>query len=318
MSEKPLRSTLFWALAAMGLGLGVVAQPAATNAMPPSKFDYEQPPIVSRPALVSPEQVATIIERFRKTYAKLGSPRMLIYVNRELVDGKSGLQPVTVTEKTTVAEAAARSNAEPVKAAGARIGAMGNGGILGGAQTGDGMLSPGKGKLVPPPGQNERETTYRYQERVGAALADRQLVRDIERGLGRPLRQVGVKLADQGVATDMTPPNPLKAFDSTEASQAAKERAALANVAEVVIEVLVSNRTTIIREISGDREAQVPDLQATAIRLKDARILGQASSMDVIGRGQQADRLSRQHELNEIAEATALALMQDMVMSAGK
>jgi hypothetical protein len=298
--------------------MSAIAQPAATNPASPAKYDYEQPPIVGRPALVAPEEVAVIVQRFRAVYAKLGSPRMLIYVNRELVDGKSGLRPVAATEKLGNTGAAPSVVVQPAKPPGQKIGALGNGGILGGTQTGDGMLSPGKGKLVTPPAQIERETTYRYRERPGASLADRQLARDIERGLGRPLRQVGVSLADQGVATDMAQPNPLKAFDPSEASQAAKERAALAKVTDVVVEVLVSTRTTLVREISGDREVQVPDLQATAIRLKDARILGQASSVDVIGRGQQADRLSRQHELNEIAEATALALMQDMAMSAGK
>jgi len=51
------------------------------------------------------------------------------------------------------------------------------------------------------------------------------------------------------------------------------------------------------------------DIQATAMRLKDARILGQAASSDISGRG------GRNFDVREISEATALALMEDMLTS---
>jgi hypothetical protein len=57
----------------------------------------------------------------------------------------------------------------------------------------------------------------------------------------------------------------------------------------------------------------VPDIQATAIRLKDAAIVGQAAASDIIGRGGQAGSVVRQFSVQDITEATALALMEDML-----
>jgi hypothetical protein len=47
---------------------------------------------------VSPEQARTIVDRFKAGYPKLAAPRMLIYVNRELVDDSTGLQLAGRTE----------------------------------------------------------------------------------------------------------------------------------------------------------------------------------------------------------------------------
>jgi hypothetical protein len=65
--------------------------------------------------------------------------------------------------------------------------------------------------------------------------------------------------------------------------------------------------------ISGDQVVAVPDIQATAIRLKDAAILGQASASDVLGKDAQAGRTIQNFDVRDITEATALALMDDML-----
>ena len=64
---------------------------------------------------------------------------------------------------------------------------------------------------------------------------------------------------------------------------------------------------------SGDTTVAVPDIQATAIRLKDSAIVGQASASDILGKGVQAGRVIRQFDVRDITEATALALMEDML-----
>ena len=64
---------------------------------------------------------------------------------------------------------------------------------------------------------------------------------------------------------------------------------------------------------ADDTSVPVPDIQATAIRLKDAAIVGQASASDVIGKGIQAGRAVRQFSVQDITEATAIALMEDML-----
>src|ERR1043165_8708588 len=58
----------------------------------PKVFVYDQKPIAARPPLVAPEQAQAIIDHFRESYAKLGRPRTLIFINRELVDEQSGLK----------------------------------------------------------------------------------------------------------------------------------------------------------------------------------------------------------------------------------
>jgi hypothetical protein len=68
-----------------------------------------------------------------------------------------------------------------------------------------------------------------------------------------------------------------------------------------------------VPEVSGDATYTVPDIQATAIRLKDAAIVGQAAASDILGKGMQAGNIARQFTSADITEATALALMSDML-----
>ena len=94
---------------------------------------------------------------------------------------------------------------------------------------------------------------------------------------------------------------------------AAKDRQALSNIADIAIEILISSRSITVPEVAGDATYPVPDIQATAIRLKDAAIVGQAAASDIVGRGSQAGRVVRQFSVQDITEATALALMEDML-----
>jgi hypothetical protein len=71
-----------------------------------------------------------------------------------------------------------------------------------------------------------------------------------------------------------------------------------------------------VSQISGDREVAVADIQATAIRLSDSAIIGQASSRDVLGRDREAGKVALRFDAGDIAEATALALMDDMGLTA--
>ena len=77
--------------------------------------------------------------------------------------------------------------------------------------------------------------------------------------------------------------------------------------------MLISSRSLTVTEISGDTTYTVPDIQATAIRLKDSAIIGQAAASDILGRDVQAGRIVKQFGVRDITEATALALMEDMV-----
>lgn len=255
---------------------------AATPPPPPDASAaniYDQKPIAPRPPLVTPQQAQAIIDKFKAAYSKMGSPRLLVYVNRQLVDENSGLKLIARTEKIDTT----RMKTD-------------------GTATGDAGKKSGTTTE-----KTARENRYRMHERSEPALADRQTVRDVERLFGRPLRQAGASLADQQVATQLIAdkPHSLTAADD----QARKDREALSKLADVAIEILISSRTVTVTEISGESTYTVPDIQATAIRLKDARIMGQASATDIQGK-------DPRHDVSEITEATALALMEDMLTSA--
>jgi hypothetical protein len=144
---------------------------------------------------------------------------------------------------------------------------------------------------------------------VTPTLADRQTVRDVERLMGRPLRLGGVSLIDQRVATQLMSDKPIGGtLLRGESEQARKDREAIAKLADVVVEVLISSRQMTVTEVSGDKTYTVPDIQVTAMRLNDARIVGQASASDLMSR-----RQTRAADVREVTEGVALALMEDML-----
>jgi hypothetical protein len=265
--------------------------PAATVVTPAAPvYVYDQKPVGGRPYLIAPEQAQSIIDRFKEHYKKLGTPRMVIYVNRDLVDENSGMK---LSAHKQVVETS-RSFDTPAPAP-----------------------APGAPAVKPDVvHQTERVVStniYRIPEPKETPLADRQTVRDLERLFGRPLRMAGVQLADQRVASQLLSSRSLEGL-RVDSEQAARDRQALSQVADVVLEILVSSKDTPVAELSGDRIYSAPDIQATAIRLADSRILGQATAADLIGQGPNAGQALRTFGIREIAEATALSLMEDMML----
>jgi hypothetical protein len=206
-----------------------------------------------------------IIEGFRKAYKTDGAPRIVVYVNRALVDTASGLKLASRLENFEHSGATRKTT-----------------------------------------GTN----SYRAKDAPAPTLADRQTVREVERLFGRAFRHAGAQLADQAVAAALLPERPGAHLVG---AQAEKDRQALANIADLAIEVLISSRNLTVPEVAGDVTYPVPDIQATAIRLKDAAIVGQAAASDILGRGAQAGRVVRDFSVQDITEATALALMEDML-----
>ncbi len=215
--------------------------------------------------LISRQNAEGVLDGFRKTYKTDGAPRVVVYVNRALVDTSNGLKLTERMEQFEKTDASLKTT-----------------------------------------GTN----TYRMRETAAPALADQQTVREIERLFGRAFRNAGAQLADQKIAASLLPE---QVGAHLTGDQAAKDRQALTNIADIAIEVLISSRNITMPEVSGDATYAVPDIQATAIRLKDAAIVGQASASDIIGKGLQAGRAVRQFSVQEITEATAIALMEDML-----
>jgi hypothetical protein len=277
------RSLLFSSIAVL-LPAAIIAQAAPQPATPPPVAQTATPrPVSPAPqvgssaepsqrvygptvdTLIARQTADGILEGFRKTYLSDGAPRVVIYVNRALIDTGNGLKLTGRTEQFEKSDTSQKTT-----------------------------------------GTN----SYKQNETAAPTLADQQTVRDIERLFGRAFRHAGAQLADQKVAASLLPD---EAGAHLVGAGAAKDRKALSGVADIAIEVLISSRNITVPEVSGDVTIPVPDIQATAIRLKDAAIVGQASASDIIGKGVQAGRVIRQFDVRDITEATAIALMDDML-----
>jgi hypothetical protein len=160
------------------------------------------------------------------------------------------------------------------------------------------------------------ENPYRNDEQQSLSLADKQTVRDIERLFGRPLRLAKVQLPDQRLATQLMPGEHFQSL-KLEGEQSRQDREALSSIAEIAVEILISSRDVEVGGFNGAQVYSVPDIQATALRLKDAVIVGQASSADFYG-GAPSSTIARSYGAHEITEATALALMEDMLIGVEK
>lgn len=249
---------------------------------PPEVFVYKQQLVQQPVAIYSREQAQAIVDGFRSNYDKLGSPRMLIYVNRELVDEQSGMKISARSEQVDTTRSVTESSTNNSTNLTTRTTA---------------------------------KNTYSNNGKAAPTLADRQTVRDVERLIGRPLRAAGAPIADQRNASQLIGDRPLDSI-TAENEQARKDREAVGKVADVVIEVLMSSRTVTVAELNGDKTYSVPDIQATAIRLKDSKIVGQASASELMNRVGGPAAAARNFSVQDITEATSLALMADMLQEA--
>jgi hypothetical protein len=277
---------------------------------PPATRPADNQQLYGGPApLVTPEAAKALIDKFRVAYAQNEGPRFVFYVNRELVDVESGLKLTQRVEHTEAERHDVKSDMESPASGGApqtqvNVSVSGNAGN---------STALGKGTAATTDEKVTAENTYEAKDDSAPTLADRQTVRDVERLFGRPFRAAGAHLADQKVAASLLADKPVDTFASGAGDQARRDRDALANVADIAVEVLVSSREVTVTTISGEAVVTVPDIQATAIRLKDSAIIGQASSSDILGKDSQAGRIAQRYDVRDITEATSLALMQDML-----
>jgi hypothetical protein len=228
-----------------------------------------------RPALINEEAAKDVTARFREAYAKDGALRIVVFVNRAIEEERGGLRLTGRTERFN--ETTTEKDGEP------------------GTTTSD----------------VSGENTYETAEMDEApTIADRQTEREIERLFGRVFRHGGAVLADARAASVLRESG---GEGRRVAQLAGRERAALKEVADVAIEVWVSSRPLTVRTVSGDVTLEAPDLQVTAVRLSDAAIVGQAAASDLLGAGVRAAQIVRQFGVAEITEATAFALMEDML-----
>lgn len=145
--------------------------------------------------------------------------------------------------------------------------------------------------------------------KIAPELVDEPTTREIERLFGRVFRHGGAQLAGYAAAAALLP----QEGESFAGGEAAKRRDALAEIADVVVEVRISRRNLIVPEGSDEAVRTLPDIRAIALRLKDAAIVGRASSSDVLGRSMRPGGAARRFDASGVMEATALALIEDML-----
>jgi len=259
--------------------------------------------------LVSPERAQAVLETFRSVYEELGRPRLVIYVNRELFDTRGALRLGERSERVSRTTTDTVSTHPLPGASGSQVQVT-----VGDDRRGD-ALPPGPGESKTESRTVEADQRYVIGEGDAPTLADRQTMRDIERLLGRPLRAGGARLADPRVIAALMDDRPLDDVIALSHEPARRERAALREAADVVIEVLISSRSVALPTWAGEETRLVPDLQVTAIRLADGAILGQAAATDILGRDRDMGPIVRHFDVRDIAEATALALMEDFSLN---
>ena len=228
------------------------------------------------PVLITPQEAQVIEDQFRTAFVKPGSPRILIYVNRDLVGSQGGLRLSARTERV---------------------------------ETTRSSTSPSNSTVIT---RSVANNTYSDSGRGAPTLADRQTVRDVERLLGGPFRAAGATLVDQTVAAQLIGDRPLEGIAFAN-DQARKDREAVGKIADMALEVLISSRQVVVPDLAGGNKTyNVPDIQATAIRLSDSTVIGQAASADVLSKAGNPAYAARNFGVEAITEATALSLMDDM------
>ena len=257
-----------------------------------------------RALLVSPSQVRSIVEHFKFVYPNMGSPRFLISVNRELVDDLAGMKFFPGKEKS----GAARNSSSLVVDPNLKTDSTPS-------EDDESVISPFPGSLQNQALASATESRYPLRDRDIPTLADKITAKDVERIFARTLRSGGARLSEPSSPAQLVGDSILKSVTAPAEDEAArKNRDALKKIADVVVEILIAPRKV---PLPGQVEAKtyvVPDLQATAVRLSDSKVIGQVASSDILGRVYSyANRIL---ELPEITEVTALALMEDMMMNA--
>jgi len=88
------------------------------------------------------------------------------------------------------------------------------------------------------------------------------------------------------------------------------------NLPELTLEILLGEREINVPGINGPKTHTVPDIIVTATRAADGQVLGQATVLDLFKHQAAAARMLQRYNIQQLTEATALALMKDIASTA--
>lgn len=247
-----------------------------------------------------------VVDQFCASYAKEQKPRLLLFVNRELLPSQR-LEVSVKTEKSTQVKGDAVDGA--------------SGGTN--VQIGNNTQTHGGGIVMNPvqtgAGGEKKETTTTYKAGskpdLGTPALNEFDARQLEETFRRPYFSAGARFVDQRMAASL-----LKNFGltgdrflsppSTDAERDAQD--ALKKSADIAIELLARHYDVTFPTPAGDTTVHRLDLVATAYDLKNPGVvIGQISSETLYGFNQPGGTRRNVTDL-EIIDQTALALMQQL------
>ncbi|NJK92477.1 MAG: hypothetical protein HC904_11980 [Blastochloris sp.] len=263
-----------------------------------------QPKRPSGPALPiqNPQE---ILEQFSEAYTKAGKPRLLLYVNRRLLNEQGELLEVASLNTSTQI----KGDSVPLPSTTVQVGS-------------DNQSNPGP---ATPSGQGgeRRETTSLSvrtgtERPLGVSPVTESEARAIEEAFQKSFFEARARLVDQSIASlalrplEKTGENFLT---PVKVDQESRELASLRQSTDIVIEILARNQKVRLAQPSGnDLIEDRISLIATATQLKDGIKLAQISSDTLFGfnerQGERNERRFREVSRQEILDQTALALMQ--------
>ncbi|PAW77130.1 MAG: hypothetical protein B9S32_12685 [Verrucomicrobia bacterium Tous-C9LFEB] len=248
-----------------------------------------------------------VVDQFRDAYAKQQKPRILLFVNRELLPS-ARLEANGRTETVTQVKGDAVDG--------------GNG--TSNIQIGNNTQTSGGGGIVINPrqtgaGGEKKETTTTYKPGDKANLGTPNLsefdARQLEESFRAPYFSAGTRFIDQKMAASLLRHFPVigERFLTPPTTDAEKEaQAALKQSADIAIELLGRHYDVSYPTPAGDTTIHRLDLVATAYDLKNPGvILGQISSESLYGFNQPGGT-RRNVSDREIIDQTALTLMQQL------
>lgn len=252
------------------------------------------------------------VDAFRASYQRMGSPRILVYINRSLLTERGEMMETSHSDQSVKTKGDAVL--PEANHAAVQVGA-GNQATQS-TSTPDVPKTSGKG--------GERLVSEFHSQRVnnasdlGTGQTTQYDARQIEETFQQPFFDAGAKLVDQKIAEVAFKKLPEAEPNFLTAPQTDKEREqveALRQSADIVIEVLVRPKSVTLPQVSGKDSVETRlEVVATAIQLKEGLKLAQINSETLFGFNRRNGKAKEARAVRvtpaEIVEQTALAVMQ--------
>jgi hypothetical protein len=282
----------------------------------PGGLRADEPLKASAPAAVSSSPVADdqpitdydgVVRQYKSAYAQQGKPRLLLYINRDLVKDRGETVEVLTVDTST------KTKGDPVEVSpGANVQIGSNSTSSPASST----KATGKG------GERLESVTASVRE---TAASNKGVIpvtdieaREIEENFQEAFNEAGARFVDQKIALLANRTFAEAGENFLTAPKTDKERQEIESLrqsSDVVIEILARRRPVQILEVSGnDRTEYQLELIATATRLKDGVKVAQVSSNSIYKfnrrNGEARQRRAVRYTNAEITQQVSLALMQ--------